>query len=302
MVGGVRMSRTKIKETKNDKVFNFTVAALLILVNIIMLYPFIYVVSVSISNPSSVVRGEVVLLPKGFSLEAYKQILNYPYFVKSYLNTIFYATIGTMLTLLMTVLAAYPLSMEKFRSKGTISFLYVFTMFFSGGMIPTFLVIKNLNLLDTRSAVVVTSILSAWNIIICRSFFQGIPKSLHESAYIDGANDWTILFRIILPLSKPVISTLALFSIVGFWNDFFSALLYLNDRNKFPLQMILRNILINSEMIAKEPGAARDVSNTISTLSLKTASIMVTIIPVLCVYPFIQKYFVKGAMIGSIKG
>lgn len=296
------MASTKIKETRKDKIFNAVTVSLLILVNIIMLYPFIYIISVSISNPNSVIRGEVVLLPKGFSFEAYKQILTYPYFLKSYLNTIFYASVGTVLTLLMTVLAAYPLSMEKFRSKGTVSFLYVVTMFFSGGMIPTFLVVKNLRLLDTRAAVIITAILSAWNVIICRSFFQGIPKSLHESAYIDGANDWTILFKIIIPLSKPVLSTLALFSIVGFWNDFFSALLYLSDRNKFPLQMILRNILINSEMVAKEPGAVKDVSNTVSTLSLKTASIMVTILPVLCVYPFIQKYFVKGVMVGSVKG
>jgi putative aldouronate transport system permease protein len=296
------MTRGKIKESIGDKTFNTVVVILLIIVNILMLYPFIYVLSVSVSDPNSVIRGEVILLPKGFSKFAYEQILTYPLFTKAYLNTIFYASVGTVLTLLMTVLAAYPLSMEKLRSRGVISFFYVFTMFFSGGMIPTFLVVKNLHLLDKRMAVIIVAILGAWNVIICRSFLQTIPKSLHESAYIDGANDWTILFRIILPLSKPVLSTIALFSIVGFWNDFFSALLYLNDRNKYPLQMILRNILINSEMIAKEPGAVRDVSNSTATMSLKTASIVVTIIPVLCVYPFIQKYFVKGVMIGSIKG
>lgn len=296
------MTKGKIKESIGDRTFNTVVVILLIIVNILMLYPFIYVLSVSVSDPNSVIRGEVILLPKGFSKFAYEQILTYPLFTKAYLNTIFYASVGTVLTLLMTVLAAYPLSMEKLRSRGVISFFYVFTMFFSGGMIPTFLVVKNLHLLDKRMAVIIVAILGAWNVIICRSFLQTIPKSLHESAYIDGANDWTILFRIILPLSKPVLSTIALFSIVGFWNDFFSALLYLNDRNKYPLQMILRNILINSEMIAKEPGAVRDVSNSTATMSLKTASIVVTIIPVLCVYPFIQKYFVKGVMIGSIKG
>lgn len=296
------MTKGKIKESIGDRTFNTVVVILLIIVNILMLYPFIYVLSVSVSDPNSVIRGEVILLPKGFSKFAYEQILTYPLFTKAYLNTIFYASVGTVLTLLMTILAAYPLSMEKLRSRGVISFFYVFTMFFSGGMIPTFLVVKNLHLLDKRMAVIIVAILGAWNVIICRSFLQTIPKSLHESAYIDGANDWTILFRIILPLSKPVLSTIALFSIVGFWNDFFSALLYLNDRNKYPLQMILRNILINSEMIAKEPGAVRDVSNSTATMSLKTASIVVTIIPVLCVYPFIQKYFVKGVMIGSIKG
>lgn len=295
------MLSKKIKESKEDKIFNSFTIIILIIVNIIMLYPFIYVLSVSISDPGSVIRGEVILFPKGFSLSSYKQILTYPYFGTAYLNTLFYASVGTVLTLIMTTVAAYPLSMGKFRSKGVISFLYVFTMFFSGGMIPTYLVVKNIGLLNTRAAIIVPALLGAFNVIICRSFFQTIPKSLHESAYLDGANDWTVFLKIIVPLSKAVIATIALFSVVGFWNDFFSSLLYLSDRSKYPVQMILRNILINSEM-ANDPGAVRDVSNSVATLALKSASIIVTIIPVLCVYPFIQKYFVKGVMIGSVKG
>lgn len=295
------MASKKIKESTGDRAFNIFTIIMLILINIIMLYPFIYVLSVSISNPSSVIKGDVILLPKGFSKEAYNQILTYPYFGAAYLNTLFYASVGTVLTLIMTTVAAYPLSMDKFKTKGVVSFLYVFTMFFSGGMIPSYLVVKNIGLLNTRAAIIVPALLGAFNVIICRSFFQTIPKSLHESAYLDGANDWTVFLKIIVPLSKPVVATIALFSVVGFWNDFFSSLLYLSDRTKYPVQMILRNILINSEM-AKDPGSVRDVTNAVSTLSLKCASIVVTIVPVLCVYPFIQKYFVKGVMVGSVKG
>lgn len=177
-------------------------------------------------------------------------------------------------------------------------------MFFGGGMIPTYLVYKDLGLVDNIFVMILPGALTAWNIILCRTFFQGIPESLHESAYLDGASDWTILWRIVMPLSKPVLATIALFSMVGIWNDFFTGLIYFNDNTKFPLQLILRMILINASMSGNpaESGNVMDFMQRTSTQALKSASIVISIAPIICVYPFIQKYFVKGVMIGSVKG
>ena len=291
-----------MKETRGDKVFRIVVAIILLFVNAIMLYPFILIISLSISDPEAVLRGEVTFLPKGFSARAYEKMITTPNFVKSYGNTILYATVGTIITLALTALTAFPLSVTKFRSKKFLNVYYMITMFFYGGMIPTFLVVRSLGIIDTLWATVLPGALTAYNIMIFRSFFQGIPESLHESAYIDGANDWRVLFSIILPLSKPVIATIALFTIVRHWNSFFNALLYLNTPDKYPLQMILRNILTGAEQLNKDSGAFETLAQSSVTESLKDASIIITTLPVICVYPFIQRYFVKGVMIGSVKG
>lgn len=291
-----------MKETRGDKVFRIVVAIILLFVNAIMLYPFILIISLSISDPEAVLRGEVTFLPKGFSARAYEKMITTPNFVKSYGNTILYATVGTIITLALTALTAFPLSVTKFRSKKFLNVYYMITMFFYGGMIPTFLVVRSLGIIDTLWAMVLPGALTAYNIMIFRSFFQGIPESLHESAYIDGANDWRVLFSIILPLSKPVIATIALFTIVRHWNSFFNALLYLNTPDKYPLQMILRNILTGAEQLNKDSGAFETLAQSSVTESLKDASIIITTLPVICVYPFIQRYFVKGVMIGSVKG
>ena len=291
-----------MKETRGDKIFRWVVAIILLFVNAIMLYPFILIISLSISDPEAVLRGEVTFLPVGFSFRAYEKMITTSNFLRSYGNTILYATVGTIITLALTALTAFPLSVQKFKTRKYLNLYYMITMFFYGGMIPTFLVIRELGIIDTLWAMVLPGALTAYNIMIFRSFFQGIPESLHESAYIDGANDWRILFSIILPLSKPVIATVALFTIVRHWNSFFNALLYLNDPNKFPLQMILRNILTGAEQLDKDSGAFDTLANTSVTESLKDASIIITTLPVICVYPFIQRYFVKGVMIGSVKG
>ena len=265
-----------MKETRGDKVFRIVVAIILLFVNAIMLYPFILIISLSISDPEAVLRGEVTFLPKGFSARAYEKMITTPNFVKSYGNTILYATVGTIITLALTALTAFPLSVTKFRSKKFLNVYYMITMFFYGGMIPTFLVVRSLGIIDTLWAMVLPGALTAYNIMIFRSFFQGIPESLHESAYIDGANDWRVLFSIILPLSKPVIATIALFTIVRHWNSFFNALLYLNTPDKYPLQMILRNILTGAEQLNKDSGAFETLAQSSVTESLKDASIIIT--------------------------
>lgn len=296
--------KNKIRLTTEDKIFSVITYTILSLLIVVMIYPFIYVVATSISEPGKVMSGEVWFFPKGFDLTAYKQMIEHPLFLTSYRNTILYAAAGVILTLFFTALTAYPLSREKFKVRGFISKMYLVTMFFGGGMIPTYLTMKNLHLIDTFWVMVLPGAVSAWNVILMRSFFKTIPESLHESAYLDGANDLQVLAKIVLPLSKPIFATIGLFTIVGHWNNFFSGLLYLNDANRYPLQMILRNILFNASFSANtsEVGSMADMAQFTSTECLKAASIVITMFPIMCIYPFIQKYFVKGVMIGSVKG
>lgn len=299
-----KVKKQKIKLSTEDKVFTLVTYIILSLLIVVMIYPFIYVISTSISDPGRIMRGEVWLLPKGFDTTAYKQMIEHPLFLTAYGNTILYAVAGTLLTLFFTALTAYPLSRGKFRTKGFISKFYLVTMFFGGGMIPTYIAMRNLQLIDTFWVMVLPGAVSAWNVILMRSFFKTIPESLYESAYLDGANDLQVLGRIVLPLSKPIFATIGLFTVVGHWNNFFSGLLYLNDAKKYPLQMILRNILFNASFSANsnEVGSMADMMQFTSTEALKAASIVITMFPIICIYPFIQKYFIKGVMIGSVKG
>lgn len=291
-----------IKESVPERMFTGIVTFLLVLIDVVMLYPFIYVFSTAISDTGQVMAGNVWLYPRGLDLSAVKQIATYPLFARSYLNTVIYTIFGTVVCVFVTCLTAYPLAQAKFKSKGFISAVYVITMFFGGGMIPTFLMYRNLGLVDNRLVMILPGAVSAWNIIICRTFFKGIPVSLNESAYLDGASDWKILWRIIMPLSQPIIATIALFSAVGIWNDFFTGLLFFNDPQKYPLQLVLRMILVNASMSAAiAEGSFLEFTQKSATLALKSASILISILPIICVYPFIQKYFVKGVMIGSIK-
>lgn len=299
-----KVKKRKIKLSTEDKVFTLVTYIILSLLIVVMIYPFIYVISTSISDPGRIMRGEVWLLPKGFDTTAYKQMIEHPLFLTAYGNTILYAAAGTLLTLFFTAITAYPLSRGKFRTKGFISKFYLVTMFFGGGMIPTYMAMRNLQLIDTFWVMVLPGAVSAWNIILMRSFFKTIPESLYESAYLDGANDLQVLAKIVVPLSKPIFATIGLFTVVGHWNNFFSGLLYLNDAKKYPLQMILRNILFNASFSANsaEAGNMADMMQFTSTEALKAASIVITMFPIICIYPFIQKYFIKGVMIGSVKG
>ncbi|MBT3273427.1 MAG: carbohydrate ABC transporter permease [Spirochaetales bacterium] len=293
-----------IRDTLSDKTFRTFIYILITVVVAVMLYPFIYVVSTSVSDTDAVIRGEVTLLPiRPLTLDSYKTMLGYPTVGRAYANTVLYAVTGTLLTLILTAITAFPLAVAKFRSQKYFVIYFIVTMFFHGGMIPTFLVIKNLGMIDSIWAMILPTALTAWNLMIFRAFYMGIPPSLHESAYMDGAHDWFVLFRIIIPLSKPVIATIALFTVVRHWNAFFSALLYLNSASKYPVQMILQNILTGAQSLQlQQDGSNAEFLENVSTESLKTASIMVVTAPVIAIYPFVQKYFVKGVMIGSVKG
>ncbi|ETT58059.1 carbohydrate ABC transporter permease [Paenibacillus lautus] len=285
----------------SEVLFDSANVILLCLLSIITLYPFLYVLFASISTPAEFVQHRGILLwPKGFSLDSYRMVFENPNIIRSYLNTIFYVVVGTTLNILMTALGAYGLSRKNVMWKGAIMMLIVMTMFFDGGLIPKYLLVKNMGLLDTYWALIIPSAMTTWNLIIMRTAFQGVPDALEESARIDGATDWTILFRIIIPLSLPVIAVMVLFYGVWHWNKWFDALIYLRDRDLFPLQLILREILIQndtSSMMTSVGGGDRmPVGETI-----KYATIMVATLPILFLYPFLQKYFVKGVMIGAIK-
>ncbi|WP_339324918.1 carbohydrate ABC transporter permease [Paenibacillus sp. FSL W8-0194] len=291
-------------ESRGDRAFNMIVYVILSLVAVIVLYPLIFVLSASFSDPQTVLRGEMLLWPEGFNLNSYSKIFQNQDILSGYSNTLLYTTIGTLINLVMTVLGAYPLSRKDFVGKNAVMALFVFTMFFGGGLIPTYLLIKDLGMLNTFWVMVIPNAVSIWNIIIMRTFFQqSIPYELQEAATIDGCSNIQILTRIILPLSMPIIAVMILFYAVGHWNAFFSALLYLSDKEKFPLQLILREILIQgqtSDMVKMSTESAIKQQREVE--GIKYAVLVVANIPVLILYPFLQRYFVKGVMIGAIKG
>nr|WP_206765738.1 carbohydrate ABC transporter permease [Paenibacillus dendritiformis] len=268
---------------------------LMVLLVIIMMYPMVYVFSASISDNALVASGEVLLFPKRVTLVAYERLIANPDLWISYWNTIRYTVVQVALTLIVTAAMAYPLSKKWLPGRRTILLLAAFTLLFSGGMIPTFLVVQKLGLLDTIWAIVLPSLISTWYLFIMRTFFEALPEELEDAATIDGCNSLQVLLRIVLPLSMPVMVTIGLFTAVNQWNAFFDALIYLNDRSMYPLQIMLRNILIAGTNVQGEGDM-----NHLETL--KYAMIIIATLPILCVYPFIQKYFVQGSMIGGIKG
>lgn len=290
------------KESTGDKIFQSFVYVTLAIILIIVIYPLIFVISASISNPEYLLQGKITLLPKGINFDSYAKVFENSDIWRGYKNTIIYVVLGTAINLVMTTLGAYPLSRKDFYGRNVVTALLVFTMFFSGGMIPTYLLIKNLSMLNTVWAMVLPGAVSVYNLIIMRTFFQGIPYEIQESAVVDGASDFQILIRIILPLSKPILAVMTLFYAVTHWNAFFDALIYLSDRNKYPLQLILREILIQSDISGMEAVDDSVIENAMSVEGIKYAIIIVANIPILLLYPFLQKYFVKGVMIGSIKG
>lgn len=283
-----------------DKIGKVVIVLILIFLSMITLFPMIYVFSMSISDPIKVAAQEIYLLPKGFSIESYKMLFEDINLWKSYYNTIWYAVVGTTFSIVMTVTMAYPLSDKNFGCRNVVMMFVVVTMFFSGGMIPSFILVNSLGLYDTRWAIILPAAINTWNLIIARTFFQNIPIELKESAFLDGANDARIFWSIIIPLSKPIIAVLCLYYAVAFWNSYMPAILYLPSGDLQPLQIYLRKMLvIMSEEMAGEMEAGLDRA----TLSeqMKYSVIILTILPIICVYPFIQKYFVKGVMVGAIK-
>ncbi len=294
------------KKTLGEKVFDFCNYSLLILVTLICLYPMLYVLFSSISEPVQLMKFRGLLYkPLGFSLKGYEVLLYNPNIPIGYFNTIFYVVIGTALNLLVTMLGAYALSRSGYKLKKLFTIAIVFTMYFSGGMIPSFLLVRNIGLINTRWALIFPTLIGTWNMIVMRTVFAAVPKSLEESAKMDGANDFIVLFKIFVPVSKATIAVMLLFYAVGHWNSWFNAMIYLRDRQLWPLQLFMREIIIANTMIGNETGAVLgDAGEGFFYLEevIKYATIIVSTVPILCIYPFIQKYFTKGVMLGSLKG
>ena len=282
------------------KVFEAVVHIVMICVVLLTLLPVIHVISISFSSAAAISRGDVGLWPVEFSVSAYTAIFKSGNVPRSFLNSVYYTALGTAINMLLTTMMAYPLSRTYLTLRKFYNVLVLITMFFSGGLIPTFLTVKNLGLYNTVWAIALPGAISTWNLIIMRTFFMGLPAELEESAQLDGANDFTIFARIILPLSKASIATIALFYGVGHWNNWFSGMIYFKNSKSYPLQTILRSIVINSEV--SDEITVDEVINSISAEGIKYSTLVVSMVPMMAVYPFIQKYFVKGVMIGSLKG
>jgi putative aldouronate transport system permease protein len=291
-----------IRRTWGEKWFDGVNIVVLFLLMAATLYPLIYVAFASISNPTLFVRHSGLLLfPQGFTVEAYKLVMNNPMIYISYLNTLLYVVAGTALNLVMTILGAYALSRKDLYWKNAVTLVIVFTMFFSGGLIPLYLTVMDLGLLNNRLALILPVAINTMNLIIMRTSFLSIPVDLEESATIDGANDFTILLRVILPLSGPIIAVMILYYGVAHWNSWFNAMIFLRDRELYPLQLILREILLTNSTDTMMTGVS-SVDKTPVGETIKYATIIVATIPILFVYPFLQRYFVKGVMIGALKG
>ncbi len=299
-----RKPKNHIREGGIDLAFTITNTLILTIVLIVILFPLIFVVSASFSDPIAVATGQVLVWPVGFTLRAYTTIFHYHAIWVGYLNSIYYTVVGTLVNITLTILAAYPLSRKDFFGKNPLLFLFVFTMFFNGGLIPFYLTVNKLGLYNNRLALIIPSAMSVWNMIIAITYFRtSIPAELLEAAQLDGCNDFQFLWRIVVPLSAPIIAVLSLFYAVGHWNEYFSALIFLSNKDLFPLQLILRDILTSSTI---DMSMLKDVT-TISERQglqqlLKYALIVVASVPVLAIYPFVQKHFVKGLLLGGIKG
>lgn len=283
--------------------FRIINSVILVFAFIVVAVPLLNVVSSSFSAPSEIIRGRVTIWPKGFNIDAYKQIFNSRMLLNGYKNSIVYTVVGTTINIVMTVLAAYALSVKEFVGRKLFTAMFVFTMIFSAPLIPTFLNIESLGLLDTMWALVLPGAISVYNLIICRTYFQTIPGEMLESATIDGADDFHLLIQFVLPLSKSILAVLVLYYAVGHWNAYFDAFIYLNSESKFTLQVVLRNIMSTAAALQEMADATVDQSQRAAMIEvLKYAIIVFGSLPVILLYPFVQKYFVKGVMIGSVKG
>lgn len=298
------MKRNFIRYTRGEIVFNLINYIIMALLLAFFLYPLLNMVSISMSDDIAVLRSEVTFYPKGFSTIAYDMIFNNFVLWRSFINSIFVAFAGCFLSLIMVCMAAYPLAFGHFYGKKFFNLVILFTMWFSGGMIPTFLAVRNLGLNNSLWALIVNGLLSAYHVVIAKSYFQSIPVSLVESARIDGANDFTILFRIIAPAAKPVLATIALWIIVGHWNDYLYPLIFLSDRNKYTLQLVLKEIVLSSQSSLFGLSAALSTTdNGVAALGqqVRNAVLVVAMIPMIIIYPFVQRYFVSGIMLGAVK-
>lgn len=293
----------KIKTTPAEKLFTAVNTVFMLLLMVVTLYPLVYVAFASVSSPEEMVRHTGILLrPLGFTTGAYKMVFDNPMILQSYGNTLFYVLAGTAFNIVMTTLAAFLLSRRSFMIKNALMMFVVFTMFFNGGLIPNYLIVRSLGLYNTRLALILPTAISTYNLIIMRTSLLALPASLEESAKIDGASELTVLIKIILPLSMPIVAVMILFYGVGHWNSWFNAMIYLRNRELYPLQLILREILISSSTDSMMTNLSTSVDKEPVSEIVKYATIMVATVPILLVYPFLQKHFVKGVMIGAVKG
>ncbi|MCS7462180.1 carbohydrate ABC transporter permease [Paenibacillus doosanensis] len=295
------------REALSDRIFGGVNKLFLFVVFIIVLYPIVYVISASISDPVYVNQGEMWLFPKGITFEGYQRVFQNPEIWSGYRNTIMYTVLGTLINLLFTLPGAYALSRKDLKGRGVMMGLIVFTMFFGGGLIPTFLLVSNLGMLNTVWALIIPNAVAVYNLIICRTFFQmNIPQELQESAEIDGCSNTMLFVKIVLPLSAPIIAVMALYYGVTHWNSYFSAIIYLKDRSLYPLQLILREILVQNQMSDTMMMTGDDMEAMAKQARIadiiKYAVMIVSSLPIIIVYPFMQRFFMKGVLIGSVKG
>ena len=293
-----------IRKSSFDRVIDTINIFLLFIIFIVILYPLLYIVSASFSDPNAVVGGKMWFLPIGFTLEGYKKVFSSSEIGRGFINSAIYTVVGTTINVIMTIMAAYPLSRKDFVGRNIFTMIFTVTLFFSGGLIPLWIVVRSVGIYNSMWALILPSAVSMWNIIVMRTYFQtSIPGELWEAAKIDGCGNMSYLMKIILPLSKPIMAVMILFYGVGQWNKFFEALIFLRDKELFPLQLILRDILIKNILAEsmRDPMMTALQINRTSEI-IKYCLIVVSSIPMIVIYPFIQKYFVKGVMIGAIKG
>jgi len=287
----------------SESILMFSIYAIITAFAFTTVYPFLHILSVSLSSPADAIKPGFHFFPANPSLKSYEKVMSMPLILSSYANTLYVVLFGTASSMVFTALAAYPLSRKKMVFRSTFTLIIVFTMMFSGGIVPAYLLMRSLNLLNNRLVLIISGLVSPYNMIIMKNFFQTIPESLEESAHIDGAGQFKILTNIILPLSAPVLATITLFYAVANWNMFFPCLLYITDRSKMVLQVLLRQLVITTEMnfmdnlVALDEGAATSLP-----VQDKSTTIIIATLPILLIYPFLQKYFVKGVLIGSVKG
>lgn len=288
-----------IKPSKSYRVFQVFNTVLMILILFITLYPFVYLVAQSFSSDAAVSAGQVTFFPVDFTLDTYKYLLKDDSFFKYYGNTILYTVVGTLISVIGTALLAYPLSKPRLRLNKFFTPFVVFTMYFTGGIIPNYILVTQwLGLQDSMLAIILPGAISTFNLLVMKSFFAGLPEELEEAASIDGMGVYGIFVKIILPLSKPILATMALFYMVGMWNEWFAPMMYLDSRDKWPIALWVRQLVEGANNT--EIGSSAEASSVLATL--KSATMVLTSIPIICVYPFVQKYFVQGMTIGAVKG
>ena len=295
-----------INQGKGYRIFSVFNIVLMILICLMIIFPLYYMFIVSISDGAAIMSGQVNFLPVGFSLRAYRAAFKDANFIKSYWNTVVITVCGTTVNLLMTTLFAYPLSRRDLMGRKLLMKIAVFTMFFSGGMIPSYMLVNSLGMNNTYWALILPGAINVYNATIMRTFFEGIPMDLTEAAYVDGANDVRILWQVILPLSKPILFTLLLFYAGGHWNGFFSALLYLSDKSTYPIQMFVRSVVFSGDTLAMSMASYNSSTEMgaemLSEEGAKYAIILLSMVPILVVFPFVSRYFKSGVMIGAVKG